>query len=347
MDVEQGRGDEILQVTRGRQVESVHYGHVAVVDGEGELVAWAGDPLFITFWRSCAKFHQALPVILSGAADRFGFIESELAITCASHEGEEFHLAQVRSILSKVGLDESALKCGVHAPSSAHAAAELIRVGKQPTAIHNNCSGKHAGMLAVAVQMGAPIENYIDEAHPVQQMIMDLVGKFSGASDLSAAIDGCSVPTFAMTVRDMACAFARFANPAGSGNSHLEHACHRIWEAVVNFPQLISNRGGVDCEIIRPCAGRVLAKIGAEALFCLAVRPSGRWPHGLGIALKIEDGTGVRARAPVAIEILRQLSVVDATEAAVLGNLFPSEVRNRVGTAVGKMTATVQLNFMA
>src|SRR6185436_8056652 len=192
----------------------------------------------------------------SGAADRFGFVESELAIICASHEGEEFHLEQARSILGKIGLDESALKCGIHAPSSAHAAAELIREGRQPTAIHNNCSGKHAGMLAVALRLGAPIDNYIEEAHPVQQMITDLVGRFSGVSEIAVAVDGCGVPTFAMTMQDMACAFARFANPAKSGDSHLQHSCRAIWEAVAKFPDLISNRGGVDCEIIRLCAGR-------------------------------------------------------------------------------------------
>jgi len=345
MQTTRSKGEELLLITRGRQTESAHYGHVSVVDGRGELIAFAGNSEFVTFMRSCAKFHQALPVVLSGAADRFAFSEQALAIICASHEGEEFHLRRVRAILDKIGLDETALKCGIHPPSSPRAAEELIRQGLQPTALHNNCSGKHAGMLATALQLDAPIDTYLEPDHPVQQHVLDLLRKFSGAAQIEMATDGCSLPTFAMTMRDMACSFARFARPSSAGDWQLESACKRIWQAVADWPDLISNRGGIDCEIIRTFAGEVLAKIGAEGMFCLAVRPSHRWPHGLGIAIKIEDGTGIRARAPVALEVLRQLDIGDS-ERGLVALSFPSEIQNRAGIIVGKMIATVGLDFV-
>jgi L-asparaginase II len=328
---------------RGGWTESIHYGHIAVVDGRGELIAFSGNPEFKTFPRSCAKFLQALPLILVGAADHYGLTDPEIAIACASHEGEEFQIERVRSILLKIDLDESALRCGSHCPASRLVADELLRTGREPTPIHNNCSGKHAGMLAVAKYTGAPLDSYTDLDHPVQQRILKLLQTFTGAETIGTAIDGCSVPTFYLTMREMALLFARLGNPSAMGDPQINSACARIWQCVSDNPELISNRTGLDAQIMRAAKGRLLAKGGAEAMFCFSARPSGKWPEGLGVAVKIEDGTGSRARAPAVLALLGQLRALEPGDLLKLENLFPRKIRNCAGREVGSLHSITQL----
>jgi L-asparaginase II len=328
---------------RGGWTESIHYGHIAVVDGRGELIASSGNPEFKTFPRSCAKFLQSLPLILSGAADHFGLIDSEIAIACASHEGEEFQIERVRSILQKIGLEESALKCGSHCPASRLVADELLRSGREPTPIHNNCSGKHAGMLAVAKYTGAPLDSYIDLDHPVQQRILKLLQTFTGAETIGTAIDGCGVPTFYLSMREMALLFACLGNPAATGDQQINSACARIWQSVSGNPELISNRTGLDAQIMKASKGRLLAKGGAEAMFCFSARPSATWPTGLGVSIKIEDGTGSRARSPAVLAVLGELRALEPGDLLNLENLFPREIRNCAGREVGSLHSIFRL----
>lgn len=204
-----------MEVQRGGITESIHRGHVAVVNSAGRIVVSAGNPGFVTFLRSSAKFHQVLPLIASGVVERFGFTPSEIAIMCSSHAGEEKHLSEVRSILRKTALTENHLHCGAHSPFSSVAAERLVREGRSPTPIHNNCSGKHAGMLALALHLGAPLEKYLDLHHPVQQKILEVIAEYAGlrVDEISVAVDGCSAPTFALGVAAMARMFAKLARP--------------------------------------------------------------------------------------------------------------------------------------
>src|ERR1043166_5375597 len=191
-----GNPEQIVEVWRGPIVESRHRGHLAAVDGTGATVASLGSPDTVTFLRSSAKPFQALPSVVSGAADRFGFTEGEVAISCGSHNGEPIHVEAVASMLHKIGLDQMALKCGAHEPYSQPVAREMIRKGEAPSVLQNNCSGKHAAMLALAKHIGAPVETYDEPSNPVQQMILQTVSDFSGVQikDIAIGIDGCGVP---------------------------------------------------------------------------------------------------------------------------------------------------------
>ena len=196
----------------------------------------------MTYLRSSGKAFQALPVVASGAADRFGFTEQETAIACGSHNGEPIHVETVRSMLQKIGLDESALKCGAHEPYSVDVARELIRQGKRPTQIQNNCSGKHAAMLALAKHFNAPTETYDELENPVQQMILQAVSEFSGvpAQDIAIGIDGCGVPVFGISVRAMTLMYARLVSPPSTLSADTRDACKRIVSAMVACPTMRS-----------------------------------------------------------------------------------------------------------
>src|ERR1700730_14539405 len=208
----------LVEVTRGAIVESRHRGHVAAVDGEGQLVAYLGSPDTVTYLRSSAKPFQAIPLVASGAADRFGFTEKEIAIACASHNGEPIHTAAVLAILNKIGLKPEALKCGAHEPFSAAETRKLRARGEEPNVLHNNCSGKHAGMLALALHLGAPTESYDQLDNPIRVLIRDVVARFSGVSpdDIAIGIDGCGVPVFGMSVSAMARMYAHLVAPPKS-----------------------------------------------------------------------------------------------------------------------------------
>ncbi|MEE9471152.1 MAG: asparaginase, partial [Gemmatimonadota bacterium] len=207
----------LVEIVRGDVVESVHHGAISIVTDAGLSLAAAGDPATVTFLRSAAKPIQILPLLAEGAADRFGLTAEEIAVIIGSHGGESRHLDTVRSILKKTGLDESALRCGIHSPMHPPAARELRAGGREPTVLHKNCSGKHAGMLALAVALGAPVETYLEPDHPVQVRIRSAIQTFADLPDggLKMAVDGCSAPTFALTLDRAALTFARLLAPSG------------------------------------------------------------------------------------------------------------------------------------
>src|SRR6266542_1228653 len=207
--------ETLVEVTRGRITESRHRGHVVAVEPDGNIVASLGSPGTVTYLRSSAKPHQAIPLVASGAADHFGFTEQEIALACASHSGEEIHTTIAASMLQKVGLEPSALKCGTHEPFAAEVARHLREEGAAPNVLQNNCSGKHAGMLALARFLGAPIESYDDPKSPVQQAISTVISQFSGvpSREIALGVDGCGVPVFGVSVEGMALMFARLASP--------------------------------------------------------------------------------------------------------------------------------------
>ncbi|MDT7541305.1 MAG: hypothetical protein QOE33_1209 [Acidobacteriota bacterium] len=340
----------LAEVWRGSVVESRHRGHVAAVDSDDKLIARLGEPETVTYLRSSGKPFQALPLVASGAADRFDFNEAEIAIACGSHSGEPIHEQTVASMLEKIGLPESALKCGTHEPFSAEAAAELRRRGESPRVLQNNCSGKHAGMLALALHLHAPVETYDEPDNPVQQTILGTVSQFSGLpeSEIALGTDGCGVPVFAMPVRAMALMYARLVAPGADFDDETRRAASRIVAAMTGSPEMVGGtRERLDTEMMRVARGSIVTKIGAEGVYTVGVLPSKRFPRGLGLALKIEDGEDRRARPTVVIESLRQLGALDAEARAALEPYASFDVRNHSGEKVGEVRAAFELERVA
>jgi L-asparaginase II len=342
-------GAPLVKVTRGALVESRHRGHIVALEPDGRIVAHLGTPETITYLRSSAKPHQAIPLITSGAADRFGFTEAEIALACASHSGEPIHTAIVASMVQKIGLESSALKCGTHEPFSPEVARRLKETGTPPDVLQNNCSGKHAGMLALALHLNAPIETYDEPDNPVQLAIGKTIAQFSGVpiEDIAVGVDGCGVPVFGVTVEAMARMYARLVSPPADLDEAIKKACRRIVAAMTTHPELIGGTADrLDTELMRATRGGLVSKVGAEGVYTVGVLPSERWPRGLGLALKIEDGDDHRARPTVVIESLRQLRVLsdDSLESVSRYAFFP--VRNRRGDVVGEVTADFDLQFV-
>lgn len=297
-------------------------------------MAWFGDPQRLTFLRSSGKPVQALPTVESGALEAFGITAVELAVICGSHRGEAMHLHAVRSILTKIGLGEPDLQCGVHAPAEPRAAEQLIASAEHPQPIHNNCSGKHAGMLALSRKIGADTAGYQDPDHPVQRQIADAMSAMLGIDAVHGprAIDGCGVPVWAAPLANIAAFYARLAT------SEDGTALARIRSAMSAHPEMVSGSGGFDTVLMQAGAGDLVSKGGAEGLRCVGVRS-----RGLGIAVRCEDG-GTRGLDPVLPALLRDLDAIDEELAAELGRHIPRVVRNWSGRDVGRIEPAVRWN---
>jgi L-asparaginase II len=285
--IEVARENPILvNVARGDIVESSHRGAIAIADADGNLLFALGDVQRPVFPRSAIKALQAVPLIESGAADALGLGEAELAVACASHSGDKVHIAAVRAILAKAGFDEEMLACGAHWPMSERASQELTRAGQRPQAIHNNCSGKHAGMLAACLHSGFAPRGYESPEHPLQQAIKRIISEVSGA-DLGSAemgIDGCSVPTFALPLRSLATGFARLGSGEGLGSARAE-TLQRLMRACFAKPVLMAGEGRFDTMVLSGLAPKAFTKGGAEGVHAAALPEL-----QIGIALKIDDG---------------------------------------------------------
>lgn len=327
----------LVEVTRGPIVECVHYGVVAACDAEGTLLAWLGDPGLVSYYRSSSKPLQVLPLMESGAADHFGLTEQEIAICCGSHGGEDIHVAAALSILHKIGLGPDALACGAHTPYDKAAARALQDRGEAPTALHNNCSGKHAGMLALAKFHGWPIGGYENASHPVQQAMLKVVADFAGlaSEEVVCGVDGCGVSTFGISIHKMAMSFARLAQPDFWPEPRCT-AVSRITQAMVKHPEYVAARQErFDTDLMRAAEGLLISKVGAEGVFCAATLGDAAGP-AIGFALKVLDGDNtLRARNPAVTEGLRQSGML--TEGALnrLGMYRVEEIRNRLGDVVG------------
>ena len=324
-----------VEVWRGGIVESRHCVSVAVVDGSGVLRASAGDPELVAYARSAVKPMQAVPLIEDGVLDRFHFTPVELALACASHSAEPRHVEGVYGMLRKIGADEHALACGAHAPMHEPSARALREAGRAPTRIHNNCSGKHAGMLALARAHGWPLAGYQDEAHEVQQRMLHEIARWTRMQpdEITCGVDGCGVVTFAVPLIALAGAFASFAAAARRG----EGAAARIVGAMTSHPEYVAGTDRMCTELMRVAGGRIFAKVGAEGVYCAGV-PGAE----LGIALKVEDGA-LRAAEPVLLAVLRKLGLLSDDELATLARFVEPDIRNTRGERVGTVRAIVQL----
>lgn len=328
-----------VRVWRGERIESLHDVHAAVADPAGRLRSAHGDPGRGAWIRSSAKPIQVLPLVEEGLVDRFGFTGSELAVMVASHGAQPFHLEAVRSVLAKAGLDAGLLQCGPHPPLDEEAAAELRRSGKDPDRIHNNCSGKHAAMLAVCRGMGWRLETYLEPDHPLQERIHRTVAELAGLplSDVSRARDGCDAPTFFLPVSAMATAFARLARADRERDTDRARAIGRVLDAMAAHPEQVAGTARVDSDLMARIGRRVVVKTGAEGVFCAVLRES-----GLGLALKVADGAK-RAQDVALIELLVEAGALDEPTAAGLAGHRRPDIRNHAGTVVGRIDARLRL----
>lgn len=292
----------LIEVTRGPLIESFHRGAIALATPSGELVMALGDVSRPVFPRSAIKAIQCLPLIETGAADRFGFGKPEIALACASHTGTDRHTRLAAEMLMRVGLDESALGCGAHPPLGAAAAKALWLSGRDATQLHNNCSGKHAGMLATAIHLGEPTRGYFEPDHPVQQRVLKAMIELTGR-DLGAEVmgrDGCSVPNWAMPLEAMATLFARLVTGEGMPPAR-RTAVERILTSCWSEPELVAGPGRADTVVMRNLPGEVFMKTGAEGVYC------GGFPElGLGFALKVDDGA-TRGSAGAVVALIERL----------------------------------------
>ncbi len=325
-----------IEVVRGDIVESRHEVHLAVVDESGTILGSVGDANRYTYYRSAAKPIQALPLVEEGVLDAFGLTDEELSLCCASHEGEEVHVDRARSILSKVGADESLLRCGPQIPFSPEAARKLSEAGEQPSRIHNNCSGKHAGMIALAIAMDwDPIDYHLAD-HPVQQRMREEVIRFSkvSAGRVATGVDGCGVLCFAVPLRDMARSFAAFAVQSDRGDS-----AHRIVDAMTSEPFMVGGTGRTCTEVMEIAGDRVFVKLGAEGVYVAGLRQL-----GLGLAIKVEDG-GRRAVEAALIHTLQLLGVVTDGESHSLRKHGRPILKNTRNEIVGHVRPAFDLTM--
>jgi L-asparaginase II len=328
----------LVEVLRGEVVESRHRGAFIVCDAEGKAVLEDGDVGEPVFPRSAVKAIQALPLVESGAADALGFGDRELALACASHAGEPLHVDLARSMLSRAGLDESDLECGSHWPASHDATVDLARSGRDPTDLHNNCSGKHSGFLCTCRHLGIATRGYIASGHPFQELVRATLEEVTGAAHGpgNRAIDGCSIPTYAVPARNLARGFARMATGTGLPSARAG-AARRLLDACMAEPWFVAGTGRADTRLMSHARGRIFVKGGAEGVWCAALPE-----RGLGLALKCDDGAG-RAAESMLAAILARLLEADEGLASWLRLQSGPAVRNRKGREVGRIRPTAAL----
>jgi L-asparaginase II len=322
----------VVEVTRGPLIESRHRGTIAVVDARGNRHAAIGDVAQAVFPRSAVKLIQALPLVESGAADAFGYGAEELALACASHSGEPRHVAIVARMLEKCGRTPADLECGIQAPFNRAADNALVRAGEAPGPLHNNCSGKHAGFICLACHLGIDPKGYVAPDHPVQRAVTAVLAATIGApldADI-CALDGCSIPAYAMPLDRLALAFARLI--AGKGQPpQRAAAARRLFEACMGDPSLVSGTGRFCSKLMVDFPGRIFLKTGAEGVYCGAIPTA-----GLGIAVKCDDGA-TRAAETMIAAVLAAFLPRTAAERDIFGGHLWRPIESRIGVKVGEI----------
>ena len=335
----------LVEAMRGGIAESVHRGALAVVDANGKTVVALGDVERPIFPRSAVKVLQALPLVASGAADALGLGDEELAVACASHGGEPEHVAVVARMLGRAGLDAAALECGAHWPYREPTQRQMAAAGVEPSALHNNCSGKHAGFLCVACRMaeGADVRRfargYVGADHPVMKAVAASLQAATGFDLATTArgTDGCSIPTYAIPLRHLAHAFARVGTGVGLA-ADLAAAAKRLRGAVAKHPFMVGGTGRFDTRVMERLGARVFCKVGAEAVFCAALPE-----RGYGVAIKVDDGNNARAAEVAMAAVIEAFVELDDGAAELMRSLSDVTLRNWNGIEVGALRASEAL----
>jgi L-asparaginase II len=322
----------LVESTRGARVESCHRGAAVVLDAAGGVAFAAGDIDLPVYPRSAVKALLALPLVETGAADRLGLTDAEIALACASHTGERPHVAAAESMLSKVGSNAGCLECGSHWPTNEAAARALAAAGEQPSALHNNCSGKHAGFLCLACDRGDDPAGYVNPDHPTMRAVTAALADMTSTrlDEANRAVDGCSIPTFAIPLRALALAFARFGTARGLDPARAA-ATRRIRAAVAAHPHMVAGTGRFDTKMMTALGAQVFSKTGAEGVFCASLPD-----QGLGLAVKCDDGAGRGAEVITAALIARILAP-GGEAGATLAALTRPALRNWNGIEVGRL----------
>ncbi len=339
----------LVELTRGSITESLHCGAIAVVDAAGRLIAGYGNPDSVFYLRSSAKPLQAISFVEDGGMQRFGFSDEELSLICASHYGTDHHVSVAASMQRKAGVSESDLLCGVHAPLDRAARQAMAERAEKPTANRHQCSGKHSGMLANCVLHDFSIADYIAREHPLQQLILRVNAQMwdMPEEEVQIGIDGCSVPVFALPLRNAALGFARMADGRDLSSKRAE-ACEHIFSAMAAFPKMVAGDGGFDTEVMRAGKGKWISKVGSEGFQMIAIRPgcTSVSARGIGVALKILDGDQRGAVASLsALEVLRQLGALKADELEMLSAFYTRSLHNWRGFEIGSIHPVFDLKF--
>jgi L-asparaginase II len=308
-----------------------------VTDQKGQILYFVGDPDWQTFTRSSCKPLQAMPLLCHERFSELGLTDDEIAIMCGSHSGESEHVKTVKNILDKIGLDESYLSCGAHAPLYLNAMDKLSRKGETFTTLQHNCSGKHSGMLAQCKLLGVPTDEYLELNFPVQKGILSCILTFTGLTkeQIDIGIDGCSAPNFAFPLKVLANVYAKLAKP--ENDSQFYDACKLIYSAMTSYPFMVSGTQRLDLLLMQTGNGDWVAKMGAEAVQCIGIRS-----RGWGIAVKIIDGNA-RTMNTVVVELLKQLHLLDNAEATPLGDYIRPEINNHKGIKIGEIKPVFKL----
>lgn len=326
--------EKLIEITRGNIVETIHRGDIAVVNTKGEILFKIGDPDKVTYWRSAAKPVQATNVILSGAKDKFNFSEKEIAIMCSSHYGEIFHIETIEGILKKIKLQKDNILGGIVTSLSYNYALELARKQTVLNELYSDCSGKHAGMLSVCQTKGYSVHNYFEQNHQLQKDILKIISDYTDIQEdkIEIGIDGCSVPVHALPLKNMALAFARLSNPENFSPQYQE-ASTLIYNAMTNYPEMISGTNGFCSDLIRAANKKLIGKVGAEGVYCVGIKDK-----NIGIAIKMESGN-MSVLPPAVIGVLKQFNILTEKELKTLSKYEIMDNTNDLKTVVGKIQA--------
>ncbi len=331
----------LARVYRGSQVESVHRGCVAVADETGESLASCGDAAMPVYTRSAAKPFQVMPLLLDGGEKAFRLGDAEIALMCASHGGEPRHVRLARKLLRLGGFRPEQLLCGAHVPMHDPSVRELVRRREAPTALHNNCSGKHAGLLLACRLLDWPVADYTDAAHPLQRRIRTLLARYAcvAESEITVAVDGCNLPVFRLPLRALAAAYARLMARRVAGEERLAAAVRaRIVLAMTRQPEMVAGAGRFTTDFLRTGRGRWIGKEGAEGVYAVGLAPARGGSRALGIAFKIEDGSA-RPRDAVTLAVLQKLDRLPAQARRELAAYAEPTLVNARGFEVGRIEA--------
>lgn len=325
----------LAHVIRGGEIESVHRGHLVVVDKNYKVMYSMGEPRTRTYWRSAAKPFQVLPMIEAGGIERFGFDDEEIAVMTASHGGEQKHIEKVRGIFSKMGCGLEVLDCGAAVPIYWPAAKKLMEKGEEYGQIHNPCSGKHSSMIALALLKGYDVRGYIMPDHPVQVEMLEVVSDVTvlKGEDIRIGVDGCGVPVFGLPLYNMALAYSKLALPRDVRSAVRREALLKVANAMVGNPFYVAGSGRLDTLLMEATAGRIVAKLGAEGVYCIGIIG-----EGVGIALKIEDGSS-RAIDAVIPELLMRLGLISGKEYESIRGKCKTQLRNHRKELIGEIRA--------